>query len=129
MRKRKGRTALIIVTVLLFLLAAAGALFLLNNWRIELTGRPQASLSSLFVGFLFLSVRFDDRLFGLLRAFGLLGQHGVVLLRRVAASQLSLLCKLNAGIDKTIADLHRVLRLQQLPDQIRFVRKQLEILS
>ena len=38
MRKRKGRAALIIVTVLLFLLAAAGALFLLNNWRIELTG-------------------------------------------------------------------------------------------
>lgn len=53
MRKRKGRTALIIVTVLLFLLAAAWALFLLNNWRIELTGRPQASLSSRFVGFLF----------------------------------------------------------------------------
>ncbi len=46
MKKGKGRTALIVLTILLFCLAAAGALFLLNNWRIELrdTGPGEQTL-------------------------------------------------------------------------------------
>ena len=37
MKKKTGHIVLIVVTLLLFAAAAAGAVFLLNNWRIELT--------------------------------------------------------------------------------------------